>query len=160
MDIFEFAIKMEKDGEQFYRELAVLTKNTGLQNILTMLADEEVKHAQAIRAIQTAEHQTQPADVLNHAKNIFLRMKEFGEPFETDIKEAELYKQAMEIEDKSVNFYLDRADQVKLPRQKQLFLKLAEEEKKHYRLMENLAEFVTRPKQWLENAEFFRPDQY
>ena len=160
MDIFEFAINMEKEGEQFYRDLAARSRHTGVQNILTMLADEEVKHAEAIRAIQTEEHETRPADVLDTAKNIFRRMKEFGETFESDVNEAELYRQAMEIEDKSVNFYLDRADQVKLPRHKDLFLKLAEEEKKHYRLMENLVEFVTRPKQWLENAEFFHPDQY
>lgn len=160
MNIFEYAIKMEKDGEQFYRDLAARTANTGVRNILTMLADEEVKHAEAIRAIQNEEHETKPADVLAAAKNIFQRMKEFGEEFKTDTKEAEVYRQAMEIEDKSVNFYLDRADQVKLPRQKQLFLKLAEEEKKHYRLMENLTDFVSRPRQWLENAEFFHLDQY
>ena len=160
MDIFEFAINMEKDGEQFYRDLAARTQNTGVRNILTMLADEEVKHIQAIQAIQTEEYETKPADVLGTAKNIFQRMKEFGEEFKTDTKEAEVYRQAMEIEDKSVHFYLDRADQVKLPRQKQLFLKLAEEEKKHYRLMENLTDFVSRPRQWLENAEFFHLDQY
>ena len=160
MDIFAFALQMEKEGEQFYRDLAARTQNTGVKNILTMLADEENKHYQAIQAIQSQEVESEETDVLNAAKNIFQRMKEFGETFETDTKEVDLYRQAMDIEDKSVNFYLDRADQVPLPRQKKLFRKLAEEEKKHYRLMQNLTEFVLRPERWLENAEFFHLEEY
>ncbi|MFH1613968.1 MAG: ferritin family protein [Planctomycetota bacterium] len=46
VDIFDYALQMEKDGESFYREIAQKTSNKGLQAILTMLADEEVKHDQ------------------------------------------------------------------------------------------------------------------
>ncbi|GAH41605.1 unnamed protein product [marine sediment metagenome] len=52
MNIFEYAMKMEKDGEEYYRQLAQQTTNKGLQTILTMLADEEVKHYNAISAIK------------------------------------------------------------------------------------------------------------
>lgn len=38
--------------------------------------------------------------------------------------------------------------------QKNLLLKLAEEEKKHMFLLENLVEFIPRPETWIENAEF------
>lgn len=44
MNIFEFAMQMEKDGEAFYREIAKKTKNSGLQKIFNTLADEEVVH--------------------------------------------------------------------------------------------------------------------
>lgn len=160
MDIFAFALQMEKDGENFYRELAAKAQNEGVQNILLMLADEEDKHYRAIQMIQSDEYEFEEADVLNNAKNIFRQMKEFGHSFETNLPEAELYKQAMEIEAKSVDFYLDRADEVKTPAQKQLFERLAAEEKKHYRLMENLTDFVSRPDHWLENAEFFHTDEF
>ncbi|HEW78498.1 MAG TPA: rubrerythrin, partial [Phycisphaerales bacterium] len=40
MDIFKYAMQMEKDGEDYYRQLAQQTSNKGLQTILTMLADE------------------------------------------------------------------------------------------------------------------------
>ena len=44
MNIYEFAMQMEKDGETFYRNLASKVSNLGLKNILNMLAEEEVKH--------------------------------------------------------------------------------------------------------------------
>jgi rubrerythrin len=160
MDIFAFAMQMEKDGERFYRELAAKASSEGVRAVLTMLADEEDKHYRTIQAIRSEEGEMEEVDVLDRAKNIFRRMKEFGEKFETDIDQIELYKKAMEIEKKSIDFYLDRADQVEKPRQKQLFQRLAEEEKKHCRLMEGLADFAARPEQWLENAEFFHLEEY
>lgn len=44
MNIYEYAMKAEKDGERYYRELANKTDDVGLKSILMMLADEEVKH--------------------------------------------------------------------------------------------------------------------
>ena len=44
MDIYEYAMQMEKDGEDLYREVASRTANKGLRTILAMLADAEVKH--------------------------------------------------------------------------------------------------------------------
>ncbi len=42
MDIYDYAIQMEKDGETYYRELGRKSKAEGLQFIFTILADEEV----------------------------------------------------------------------------------------------------------------------
>lgn len=39
MDIFKYAMRMEKDGENYYRQLAGQTANGGLKAILVMLAD-------------------------------------------------------------------------------------------------------------------------
>ena len=43
---------------------------------------------------------------------------------------------------------------------KRIFQKLAEEEKKHYFLLENIIQFVSRPETWLENAEFYHLEEY
>ena len=44
MNVYEYAMKVEKDGERYYRDLASKTDEPGLKSILNMLADEEVKH--------------------------------------------------------------------------------------------------------------------
>lgn len=160
MDIFAFALQMEKEGEQFYRDLAARAPSEGVHNILTMLADEEAKHYRAIQIIQSEDYEMEEADVLDHAKNIFRQMKDFGDKFEIDTQEVDLYRQAQAIESKSIDFYLDKADVVDRPAQKQLFQKLAEEERKHLRLMENLADFITRPDRWHEDAEFYHLEDY
>ena len=38
--------------------------------------------------------------------------------------------------------------------QKQLWLAIAAEEKRHEHILENVIEFVTKPESWAENAEF------
>ncbi|HOQ05485.1 MAG TPA: ferritin family protein [Anaerohalosphaeraceae bacterium] len=163
MSIFDYAIQMENEGAAFYRELAGKSPNPSVQQVLRMLAEEEDKHAAVIRAMaaqQPAGAQTEAADVLANAKNIFRRAKEYGETFVIETDQIHLYRQALEIEQKSRAFYLDRADQAERPEQKQIFQRLAEEEERHEELLENLIELVSRPKQWLEDAEFFHPEEY
>ena len=55
MDIFEYALQMEKDGENFYRELAQQSPNRGINAILTMLADADVLHYKVIEKMKSAE---------------------------------------------------------------------------------------------------------
>lgn len=160
MNILEFAIQMEQDGQDFYHELASKSTHTGIKNILNMLADDERKHQKAIEKAQTSRWDMPETTVLDNAKNVFRQMQDFGGQFDLSGDEESLYRQAMKLEDKSIAFYRDKADQVSTPEQKALFLKLVEEEKKHFFLLENLVNFVGAPKTWLEDAEFTRLDDY
>ena len=160
MDIFKFAIQMEKDGETVYREMAGQVEEQGVKAILTMLADDEVKHAKAIEQIRSRTTEMAETEILDKAKTIFTRMKDFHEEFDFDHSHEQLYRQAMKIEQDSIDFYLDRADEVGDSSCKALFHRLAEEEKKHYRLLSGLADFVSRPRTWLENAEFYHLEDY
>lgn len=154
MDIFEFAIQMEHDGETFYRDIASKTPQKDLQAILLQLAEDEKKHARVIAEMQSETPDMEPTKVLDSAKNVFQQMKDFGGKIDLSGDEEALCREAMVLEERSVSLYLDRADQVKSPGQKELFKQLAQEERKHYRLLQDLADFVRRPKTWLENAEF------
>ncbi len=160
MNIFEYAMQMEKDGENYYRQLAWQTANKGLQTILTMLADEEVKHYNAIEKMQTTEPLMAEATILTDARNIFVQIKESGESFDFDIKQTDLYRKAQDIEKESQDFYTEKADEATEEYQRELFLKLADEERKHYFLLDNIIEFVSKPEYWLENAEFFHLEEY
>ena len=160
MNIFEYAMQMEKDGEDYYRQLAQQIANKGLRTILTILADEEVKHYNAIEKMKTAEPYTAETTILTDAENVFVQIQKSGESFDFDLGQAKLYKKAQDIEKRSRDFYLEKANEVKEGYQKEIFLRLAEEEKKHYFLLENIIEFVCRPETWLENAEFYHLEEY
>ena len=160
MDIFEYAMQMEKDGEYYYRQSAQQTTNKGLKTILTMLADEELKHCSAIKTMETDNPQMTATTILADAKNVFIQLKEVGEKFDLDTGQLDFYKKAREIEEKSRGFYLEKADEVEEEFQKELFIRLAEEEKKHYFLLDNIIAFISRPEQWLENAEFCHLEEY
>ena len=125
-----------------------------------MLADEEVKHYNAVEKMKTEKPQIAETKILTDAKSVFVQIKESGESFDFDIKQTELYKKAQDIEKKSYEFYTEKANEVTEEYQKEVFLTLADEEKKHYFLLENIIEFVSRPETWLENAEFYHLEEY
>jgi rubrerythrin len=160
VDIFEYAMQMEKDGENYYRHLAQQVANKGLQAILIILADEEVKHYGAIEGMRQDNYQMLETAALDDAKNIFIEMKNQKQEFELEQEQAKLYEKAQEIEKKSQQFYQEKANQTENDNQRKLFEKLAKEEEKHYFLLENIVEFVSRPKQWLENAEWYHLEEY
>lgn len=162
MDIYQFAMKMEKDGENYYRELGKKTNHEGIRHILTFLANEEMKHYKVVEQLnREVKHPSMAEEnVFNTVKNIFVRMKESEQDIHFDISEADLYRKAQKIEKESRQFYLEKAEEVEGETQKQLLLRLAEEEKKHEFIMENLVEFITRPDTWLENAEWYHLDEY
>jgi rubrerythrin len=161
MDIYEFAMKMEKDGENYYRELAKKAVNTGLSNIFTMLADAEVGHYDIFKKMEEKKKvKVGHTKILSKVKNVFVRMKEADETTGVGITQTELYKKAREIEKKSRDFYLEKAGEVKDPDRKEIFRKIADEEKKHYLILEEIIEFVSRPRTWLENPEWYHLEEY
>lgn len=161
MDIFQFAMEKEKHSEQFYRDLADRTNCVGLRNILTVLADEEVKHYHLVEHMQAETPQeVSETPILAHAREIFEKMRGSSEKFDFNISEADLYRKACDIEEDSKRFYLERAEEVEDPAQKEVFRKLAAEEHKHWIIVDNIRSFVARPETFLENAEIFHYDDY
>jgi rubrerythrin len=160
MDIFDYAMQMEKDGENYYRQLVEKTDNKGIKTIFTMLADEEVKHYKTLVEMKTERPQMAETTVLADAKNVFAQMKESGDEFDFSAKQIKLYEKAQDIEKKSEEFYREKAREVQQQYQQEIFLNLAEEESKHYFLLENIIDFVRRPETWLENAEFYHLEEY
>jgi rubrerythrin len=161
MDMFEFAMKMEEDGEAFYRKMASDVKDDGIKVILNMLADDEVKHytifMQMKRAVVPSMAETK---VLSGAKSVFQGFKGRSKEFDFGATEIDHLRKAREIEKKSEDFYREKAREVEIEGQRDLLLRIADEEKKHYFLLENMLQFMSRPKTWLEDAEFNHLDEY
>jgi rubrerythrin len=161
MDIFEFAKEKEKYAEEFYRDRAAKSPDKGLAEIFLLLANEEEKHFDLIEKMQAeVPAELTETTVLSDATAIFEKIREGAKKFSFDRSELELYKEAQKMEQNARDYYLDKADQVEVQAQKDIFIKLAEEEKKHYFLLDNIIDFVSRPQQWLENAEFHHMEDY
>jgi rubrerythrin len=159
MDIYEYAMEMERDGENFYRELARKTPNKGLQSILAMLADAEVKHWKLFENMKRHDKvHVKEMPILDNVKNIFIQMKEQKQT-EVNVSEIEMYRKAQEIERKSRDFYIEKSAEVDAS-QKGVFLKIADEEKRHYFILGKIIDFVNRPAYWLENPEWYHLEDY
>jgi rubrerythrin len=160
MNIYNFAKQMEQDGEIFYREMASQAAAPGVQRILNMLADDEAKHYETVRQLekQATVPEMAPTEVLANANNVFAQMQ--GQSLELEELQVEIYQQAQELERKSRDFYRERAGESQDAAHKALFLRLADEEQRHYFLLEHMIEFVDRPRSWIEDAEFNHLQEY
>lgn len=165
MNIYEFAMQMEKDGENYYRLLAKESTVPGLSNIFTMLADEEAKHFKALELISKKKQDPLlvNTNILDNVKNIFVGMKEAKEEPQIDASNATReYRKACTTEELSRAFYLEKAELAENAPIREIFLQLAKEETNHLRIMENIVEFVSKPEpgNWLENAEWHHLEEY
>ena len=160
MNIYDFAMQMEQDQESLYRKLAARTTATGVQQILNMLADDEAKHYQIVRQLKSDAPAPQMAstEILSGAQTIFAQMQ--GQSFDLEGLQAEIYQQAQGLEQQSRDFYRERAGKVENASHKELFLKLADEEQRHYFLLDHMIEFIDRPRTWIEDAEFNHLQEY
>lgn len=162
MSILDFAMQMEQDGEKLYRGLADTIENTGLKKIFTMLADEEAEHFKVFKHLKENTPLGLPENkILEQSKNIFSAMKE-GAPFTINAttEQKEAYSLALEMEKKSIDFYEEKAAVSQNKEEKKLLRAIAREERRHYRLIEGVIDFISRPEQWLEDAEYVQLTEY
>ena len=163
MDIFDYAMKMEKDGEQYYCELAEASSDPGLTTIMKMLASEEARHFIVLREMKAGSNARIETGTLRaDAKNIFQELQEAGTPPEFTGPQIDAYRKAQDLERQSKEFYEDKADDAGSPEAKECLLKLADDEQLHYEMLEALIQFISRaePGNWLENAEWFHAEDY
>jgi rubrerythrin len=161
MDVYQYAMQMEKDGEAYYRECAAKTATVGLRGILTMLADAETMHYDLFRRMQAQQDAVLPDSALiDQVKNVFAEIREREGASGVRSSELDLYRKAQELERKSWELYESHAAKAASPAEKLTFERIAVEERRHYRILEGIIDFVSRPQTWLENAEWTHLDDY
>jgi rubrerythrin len=161
MDVYDYAMELEKDGESYYRDGAARSTDKGIKHILTALADAEAEHYSILKQMKEgAPVELGEATLLQDVKNVFAEMREKGGFGASNISEIDLYKGAQEIEEKTERFYREEAGQVGDAAQREILLRIAKEENRHYSILEQIIDFVSRPDHWLENAEFYHLDEY
>lgn len=159
MDIFEFAMQMELDGAKLYRDLAAKSQDAGVKRILGQMAEDEDKHYAILHSMsKSADPEMAETTVLTDAINIFAGITK--DDLDLSSEQVEVYRRAAEIEAKSEAFYIEKAGEVDNAAQKDLLLRLADEEKRHRHLLEGMVEFLQAPDSWLENAEFTNLGDY
>jgi rubrerythrin len=155
MNILDFAMKMELDGKAYYENLAAETTVAGLKSIFTSLAADEQKHYEIIRDIKTGTNRNMADSVvLEKAKNLFEEMAADKDIASSLKKSLDGYQYARKLEADSVRLYEDMAKKEVNPETVQLLLRIANEEKKHFNIMDNLYDYVLAQQNFLAWGEF------
>jgi rubrerythrin len=166
MNVFDFAMKMEEDGKAFYEKMASEAGNSVIKDILLGLARDEEKHYEIFRRFRDGdltgieEMRTQRTEIMEKASNIFEQIASSGQElsFGADIRSTWL--EAQQVEKKSEDFYREKAAEETKEGVRDTLNLIADEEHKHWALIEHVLQFLDRPKQWLENAEWHNLENY
>lgn len=164
MDIFDYAMKMETDGRDFYLQQVEKATVPQLKKIWQQMADDELKHYHIFKALRDGKAATFNEDantpIFTAVKNVFEELKAEGTEFSfaPDVEKA--WTEAREVEKKAEAFYREKAGEVDSDEQKHILNRIADEEHKHYVSLDNVIQFLQRPQTWLEDAEWNHIEEY
>lgn len=161
MNVFDFAMDIERSGKRFYEDLAKSTDRAGLRSIFIMMAkDEQVLHDkfQAMKAsLQTTAMEDSTA--LDRARNIFVEL-DVQKALERIDSDLDAYKFILEVEEKLFRLYEDAAGRETGSEVRDLLLKIAEEEHREHESIRRIYDFVNAPNEYLAWGEFSNLDEY
>jgi rubrerythrin len=158
MNVFEFAKKMELEGKRLYEDQLGDETNEGLKEILRMLIDQEQRHYEVLDEIEkSGRYRDYKKASFRGVRSIFAGMKKQLAGVPKD--HVRFYRKILEIEKRSEEFYRKHASGQK-GEVREILLRLAKEEEGHVVIIENVIEFINKPRTWVEDAEFNHLGEY
>ena len=154
----ETAIQMEIDGKQFYKKAASASNNSMGKKLLSKLAEEEDIHRKVFENIfntlsenkgwpKAEVHPTGVKTILSDLKDE-VSGKTKPLPEEIDAVQA-----AMNMENKTFDFYRSHAQKASYPAEKEFYNDLAMQEEEHHKVLLNYYEFLKDPEAWFVQME-------
>lgn len=146
MSIYEFALKMEEDGRNYYKELAKTCKDEWLKEIFEFLSLEETKHYNIFRGLmnKNMDINVNVESNLNKYTSIFERKSQTEFLKSLSKVQTNIYVTATEDEKKSISLYEKMLKEVETEEERKILLNIIEEEKKHLKFLEDLIELMNK----------------
>ena len=160
MGLIDEAIALEERAEMTYRSAAEVSSDPAATKILMLLADEEARHADALRTMNSGTLQS-TVSLIDAAQDWIGGVIEGGAgSISPDTTLRDVLQQAMEVERATEQFYRKRGIDAQRGEIGTLFARLAAIENVHYQFVSSLVEYFDRPAEWVESAEFGLRDEY
>lgn len=157
MKVFDFAMKMELQGKAYYQTLADSARIPELKGIFSGLAADEQKHYDLLRDLKEGNNWNMAdSTVLQKARSVFTDIIERPGARQEMQDALDAYQSALKVEAESVRLYEEMAKKEEDPVLVRLYLTLANEEKSHYNILDNICEYVKSTKDyapWRESEE-------
>jgi len=155
------AIQMEIDGKEFYLKSGKVSTNDLGKKLLTKLAGEEDIHRKVFEGIykKISANKGWPEtkisqDRIQGLKTLFAEaIKAMGKDTKTIPTELGAVQTAMDMENKTYDFYKKRRGLATYSGEKQLYEEIAAQEKEHHRLLLDYFEFLKNPAAWFVQRE-------
>ncbi len=150
------AIQMEIDGKEFYLKAAKASKNDLGRQLFSSLAAEEdihrVKFEEIFQAIGAKK--AWPAVKLTpHGRELKTLFTDASTNVKAAKNELEAIRTAMDMENRTRDFYQERAGKASFDAEKQFYLALVGQESTHHALLLDYFEYLKDPAQYFTMKE-------
>jgi rubrerythrin len=160
MNSLDYAIKMEQDGEKYYREQAQIYKDNALHTVCNLLADEENAHAKLLESKKNKSvYQLTESDFSTRAKNVFADLKDIEVEGTKAPSQLDFYRVASDMEKQSIDLYQKFLSEATDEEDKKLFEYLIGQEKNHLEAFEELSRLLYNAEWWIDSPEFGRRNE-
>ena len=157
----QMAIQMEIDGKQFYLRASQSSANQLGRELFRSLAAEEDLHCQRFDKIyDDISHQRAwpktylKADPGPRLRTIFGQAAgEIGPGIKVATSELDAVKTAMDMENKTYDFYQDRCKHATYDAERDYYQALAAEERQHYLVLLDYHDYLSDPATWFASKE-------
>lgn len=154
MNDLEFAIRMEFEGEQYYRQQAEIYQNTPLQALFVLMAEEEKKHGQILqKKLQNLPYELPAGSLHKDAVSIFAHAGDMSIQGEEIASHTDFYKAIAQKEKKSIALYQEYFEKAEDLREKNILAYLVRQEEQHLAIFEEMVDLLKKAEQWAEDAE-------
>ena len=137
MDMLHFALRQEKQVEQYYRQLALISLCKPIKEVFLNMADAEHTHVMALQAYQ--KHRNVSLTSYEYVDCCaWIKMLEAEPPEETAEAAMEMYEAARDVKWQEEQFYENAAERTEIPLEKLLFNGLRKDENKGAVLIDRL----------------------
>ncbi|NLN05854.1 MAG: ferritin family protein [Clostridiaceae bacterium] len=160
MDMLDYAINMELEGKEYYEKQAELNKGNMLYVVFTFLANQERIHADILMRRKDNKREVPADNEKLEIKSLFSDLDDFKTEVSVIGKQLDVYRFALEIEEKSIKVYEEMYEKADNEEDKKLLAFLIEQEKAHYEMFNQLETLVRRPEEWIESPEFGLREDY
>lgn len=143
---------MEEAGAAYYREMAALHPGSALAYAAAHMAEDEESHARLLRAYASGKGFTLEGE--GASSGIFAGLEPEEEARE---EQLDFYALALEREEESIRHYETMAADGEDPA---LIAFLITQEQQHKAILVELLKLLTRPRDWVEDAEFGNREEY
>jgi rubrerythrin len=158
LEALQKAIQMEIEGKEFYQHLSKTLKNESGRKLFAVLATEEDQHRrnfeQIFHDIEAKQGWPEIEIGLSQAaKSAGIFNQPAAERLKSTSIEMKAVEKAMEMENKTRDFYIAQSVQTGYPVEKRYYEALAGQESAHHALLLDYYEFLKDPAQWFTVKE-------
>ena len=161
LEVLRFAVQMEIDGQEYYQKASKMSTNKLGQKLFQSLADEEYLHRRKFERIYDEirrkhawpEISAKPERTGTLKTTFTQAIEEVGSSVEVSRTELDAAKKAVDMENKSYDYYQAQAGKAHYNAERDFYQDLMAQERTHSLVLLDYLEYLENPSDWFTQKE-------